>query len=610
MTDSALGLKNRINAFGSKTKKYADSAYLIAVFLYLSGVAGSLTYTTPPYCVLAVSVATVLFILVAAYRLVIVLATNIKRAGIVAGIIIFALVFSLTTNDSFNFVLISLAVVGAIGVGADNILGAGVLGNVILIIYNLVMTFMVDPDSYNKLVQARDFKFFGNESFYVPKFNNRSVTDLAAHYFWIAAAYLWIRGKKLTWAEVAALTVLDVLVYSLSGSSNAFVCFSLLVVIVVVMKLINLVRSNKNSPKTGSAVADGIKKGISVIAKFSYVIIAALFIFFAAIYRLSDPFMNKINSLVHERISFGHRGILEYGIHLIASDVPNYGIDTSADGFYNFIDCSYLNILICSGVLMLLFYLVSMTVVQIRNNKYVYGALLFAVCALSCILEHHLAELPYNFILLLVFADIDPDKKNEMPVVKNKRQPLIINCVAGVIAVLLAIVTVGIDYPRLQAVKRLNSMDVRAGEIYDAIQKNLDVHVSSNSWQAETDSMDSYQYGDVLTKPKDFKSVTGINWDDAVDDLKAHSYYSFSYDGDSGTYSADIAELLLDDAARDLIGKGSVVIEYDVAAGKIYSVWYSNQSGCTANNAARTDRAERFGDMSELEGYYTGGRHE
>ena len=65
--------------------------------------------------------------------------------------------------------------------------------------------------------------------------------------------------------------------------------------------------------------------------------------------------------------------------------------------------------------------------------------------------------------------------------------------------------------------------------------------------------------------------------------------------------------MLIDDEVRGLIGDGSCVIEYDVAAGKIYSVWYSESNECKAIKGGRTrTRSERLLDSAIPTGYYAG----
>ena len=595
MSDSAVTKTNLLTGLGAKTKKYVDVLYLVALFLYLADSACSLTYKPPVFCGYLVTASTVVFVIVAIYRMAVEFSNNMKKAACAFIFLLIGAACSLFINDGFSLAVIACAVVGAMGVNADHVLGAGIAGNVVLVISNLVTSFLIDPSTLETEIQQRVF-FYLRDSLYVSRFNNRSATDMGAHYFWMAAAYVWIRGKKITWGEIVSLAALNALVYSLTGSSNSLLCISILIVIAVAVKLYHLIFKDGKSNK----FTDGLKKIISVCSKFSFAIICAVCVIIACCFNLTNPVITRINSLLHERFSYGYRGIVEYGIHLFASDVPNYGINTSADGYYNFIDNSYLNILVGSGVVLLLFYIVSLTAIQIRHKKFIYGAVILAVCALSCVEEHHLAELPYNFFLLLLFADIDEGKKNST--VTKFRKPVLVNIASFTAFALLVAAVVGINYPRFERIRLLDSVDARAGEIYLSVQRNLEI-----SDPRIFAAMSSDQYGDVLVNPEDFKSVTGMSWNDAVSNPKIHSYYSFYYDGNASDTS-DMADILLSSDTKDLIGKGSVVIEYDIATGKVYSVWYSNTSGCSAIADGRNNRAERL-RVGNPEGYYTGVAH-
>ena len=119
--------------------------------------------------------------------------------------------------------------------------------------------------------------------------------------------------------------------------------------------------------------------------------------------------------------------------------------------------------------------------------------------------------------------------------------------------------------------------------------------------------MSSDQFGDVLEIPWDYYLMTGIQWADAIKDPKIHSYYSVRYDSRENTYSCDVLELLITDEVRNLINDGSIVIDYDVVSGKVYSVWYSEQPGCHIIERGRlADRLERVTMKENMEGYSTG----
>lgn len=506
---------------------------------------------------------------------------------------------------------IVLAAIGGMGVNADHILTAGIAGNVVMIMNNFFMTLFSKPDIFEVEYQDRHFMLLGNNTLFVTKMNNFSSTDFASHYFWIIAAYLWIRGKKITWGEVFALGALDILVYSLTASKTTLLCIGLLVVCAFFMKLKEIYKGHIGSGKDSSNNAGKLISKIFVFCcRYSYLIFAAVCILLAVLFTCSSPFFLRLNDELHWRLSLGHRAIAEYGIHWITPDIPIYGMSSSVDGFYNFLDCSYIAILLRNGILALVLYLSFVTSIQYRHKKYIYGVVILAVCALSCVEEHHLSELPYNFFLLLVFADLNADRKTEESVVGQKKAfRNAINGVSFLLCGCFMAASIAIYYPMYKSVKNLDRLDNRALEIYNAVQENLDAMTADGSWQQATASMSSDMYGDKLHMPDDYETVTGDSWNDVTSDPKTHSYYSIYYSAQESDASADpILELLITDDVKDLVGNGSIIIEYDVISGDLYSVWYAEAPGCyVIEDGRRSDRAGRFrSDVKLVEGYSTG----
>ena len=600
--------QNSINItdLGKKTKKAVDIIFIIEIFLFIACYACKLTMTYLPVMDYIYIGSTIVMSIVALYRVFFAYFEDRKKVVLPLLAIIFGAVFNLVTGNNIVLLAATAAVAG-MGVSADKILTAGICGNLVMIANNAYMSLM---SSYGVFVvdnQERQYLLLGDNTFFVSKMNNFSSTDFAAHYFWIIAPYLWVRGKKISWGELFGLAGLNIFIYTMTAAKTALICIFILIFCAFVMKIWPLISKSKGTYAEGKE--NIFTKIIDICVKYSYVILSAVCILFSALFTVSSPFMMMLNDLLHRRLSLAKRGILEHGIHLFASGVENYGMSSSADGFYNFLDCSYLNLLIIYGALVLVFYLLSMTAIQIKHKKYLYGAVILAICALSCVEEHHLCELPYNMFMLILFADFEVDKKVN-PVAENKK--ININNILNISSIGLCAIFLGLSvmnyYPKYKAIKELDRLDARAGEIYNAVQANIDGLVADGTWSEMTSSMESYDYGQKLSKPEYFADVTGVSWYEVNLDSKKHSYYSVSYDSQGSLSSALITDLLVSDDVKALIGNGSIVIEYDVITGKLYSVWYSETPGCIViEDGRRADRAGRLrADVISVEGYYTG----
>ena len=602
MNFSLKDLAGRLNGAGNKTKKYVDRLYLFALFLFVAAQACCLTKNVGQHVFIILDISSLILILIGIYRIIFELCTNWKKALLLIAVVLFGYIYTLNRDEAMLFSPVAFAIIGAAGVNADYVLFSGLTGNIVMIVTNIIVTITQAPGLFINRFQDRDFFYLGGNVFYVSKWNNFSCTDMAAHYFWIIAVYLWVRAKKITWGEICALGALGILVYSLTGSNTSFVCIGLLLLLAVVMK-VRILAGRKNAPSKASVI---LRKIFSFCARYSYLIFAVFCILMAVIYNSADPLINKINNTLNQRFSLGHRGIIEHGIHLIASDVPSYGMASSADEFYNFLDCSYISVLINSGVLLLVFYLLSMTAIQIRHKKFLYGLGILAVCALSCIEEHHLPELPYNLFVLLLFADIAPEKKISAISEKKASRAKMLSIASFFVCLAFVVSAVFINIPRFKAVKELDRLDSKASSIYAAVQNNMNAMKENGTWQKETADMSSYQYGEVLAEPEDYMLLTGARWKDEIKDPKAHSYFSITLRV-TDNEADGISTLLINDEVMGLIGDGSCVIEYDVSAGKVYSVWFSESSDCRAIKGGRaSNRAERLKDGVVPTGYYAG----
>ena len=620
MGGSLKDLVKKINDVGDKTKKIADIVYLFGLVFFLSAEAcRSSRVVYVDFVKIFLMVGSAILFITGVYRIFFTLFKNWKLGVLAVAVVIFGFVYSGAAPEATDFTIVAFAIVGAIGVCADHILVIGIVSTFLLIVNNVFMEISGGTDLMFNGMGGNDFFFLGDNVFYFSLMNNCSSTDFASHYMWLAAAFLWYRGYKITWGEIFAIASLDVLIYSFTGSNTTLIGISLLLVFALIIKLWVMFKTNGIADKMGVAgkIANGIKEFFVFCSRLSFLIFAAVTICLAYLYSVDNPITYRLNNILHLRLSLGHRGIVEHGLHLFASGVPIYGMFSSADGYYNFLDCSYISILVVCGILPLAFYLLSMTVIQFRHKKFAYGAVILAVCALSCIEEQHLSEIHLNYFLLLLFADMNLNKKTDLTAPSDKKAIKLeasikkyANIAGGVVSVLLVFVAVLVNYPRFETVKEFDRLDAKASDIYASIQNNIDKAVSDNSWESKTAALSSLGYGIVMDEPDDYYSVTGSTWASMTKDPKKHAYYTVYYDSANDLSSGNsILNVLITDDVKAKIGSGSVLIEYDVAAGKVYSVWYSDNKGCyeiEGVGARNSSREARLKYDVPNEGYYAG----
>ena len=620
MGGSLKDLVKKINDVGDKTKKIADIVYLFGlVFFMTSQACGGARVVFVDFVRIFLLIGSAILFVAGFYRFFFTLFKNWKLGLLSFAIVVFGFIYSSFVADATEFPIIALAIVGGIGVCADYILYAGIASNFFMILNNVFMVVFDRSDMTNSVLGYNDFFYLGDDVFTFPIMNNCSSTDFASHYFWMLAAYLWIRGKKVTWGEVFAVGTFDFLIYSFTGSNTTLIGITFIWLFMIGLKLWTIINRNKLNTDVKKSLSDKLLIGINSIvmfcARYSFVFFAIFSIVVTILFYASNPLFYRLNGLLHLRVGLGHRAYEEFGVHMFAPKIPIYGAYSSADGYYNFLDCSYIVLLIQNGILPLIFYIASMTAIQIRQKKYSFGIVLLAVCALVCVEEHHLTEIPSNMFILLLFADMGIDKKLAVKKELTKKEMKtsnIYNYASCALCAFFAIVSVLVNYPRFEAKKEMDRLDNKAEMIYLSVQNNLDNAKNSGIWQQQLINTASVQYGELMSEPDDFTRVTGSSWNKMTKDPKAHSYYQLYYDVKSSGLDNEVTGLLFDDEVKNLIGDGSIILEYDAVNGKVYSVWFSEYQGCTrieGVGSRDSSRQERLRwDVPNI-GYYAGGKN-
>ncbi|MCD8020655.1 MAG: hypothetical protein LUF92_14075 [Clostridiales bacterium] len=145
-----------------------------------------------------------------------------------------------------------------------------------------------------------------------------------------------------------------------------------------------------------------------------------------------------MNIIFHDRLNYGHQGIENYGIHLFGQQIEWIGngglgfVKQELEGAYNYVDCSYMKILLDYGLLVLLFAVIGYTlaVYQACRKNNIYLCLALSMVAVYSLIEPRLLEFGFNpFVLCLCsymrVLNIPGDVKNKIPLpgrrrVKNK----------------------------------------------------------------------------------------------------------------------------------------------------------------------------------------------
>ncbi len=148
-------------------------------------------------------------------------------------------------------------------------------------------------------------------------------------------------------------------------------------------------------------------------------ILAGITIYIHKIYNKNNSLLVKLNIFLSYRLSLGNKAINRYGIHLFGTRIKWIGHsvrEAMVTEEYNYVDCSYLKVLLEYGlaflVLMLIIY--SAILYKAFKNKMYYAVWVVVFILLFGTTEPMLFNLVFNPFILLAFAAMTslPKKKD------------------------------------------------------------------------------------------------------------------------------------------------------------------------------------------------------
>ena len=146
--------------------------------------------------------------------------------------------------------------------------------------------------------------------------------------------------------------------------------------------------------------------GLAVQSAFLF--FSAITFVFVYIYSKQLSIGYKLDNLMHGRISLGYKAYVEHGLSLFGVPFDQHGAggSTFSNAEYNFIDSTYMLILLRYGVVLfviiaLMWVLMTRRAIKIGDMRLALG---MAVIAFHSFSEHHFIELNYNILLVLPFS--------------------------------------------------------------------------------------------------------------------------------------------------------------------------------------------------------------
>lgn len=266
-------------------------------------------------------------------------------------------------------------------------------------------------------------------------------TDFGAHIFFLLSAYLVIREKAPGIILSAIMVLVSFTLYRFSGTRCSSACILLLVIGGVYVKYTNKILANPIDEnkwyKIKWQIIHLFDTCIALMAPFC----ALIMFFLTKYYSSTNTLLDKINNISTGRLELGRLAIEKYGIKLWGTAFNMIGagggnIDYSG---YNFIDSSYILILVRYGFVLFIITLIGFSWLSFKAKMSEKRMLLvvLSIVAIQCTVEHHLLEIAYNSFFLLIFSKIVQEERLMVSERVNRQYGVKEGCLVVIFAVAL-----------------------------------------------------------------------------------------------------------------------------------------------------------------------------
>ncbi len=289
-------------------------------------------------------------------------------------------------------------VVASKGVDFDKILGVWLIVVITIMLFAFTAS-LLDIIPNLKYV-ARDF--FTRKKIFRNSFGIIYPTDFAAHVFFCMLSLFYLRRNYLKWYDFVLGITTGILVYYFCRAKlDTFSIF-----LTVLLFLLALILKKNDLWKKAWGVMGVIVTPITCVG-----MIALTYAY------KHNGILEYFNRFISGRLAIGKSGIEEYGITLFGQKIRLIGLGGATDYNHihiNFLDISYINMLVVGGVVFLFVLMLIYVVIgySYRKNTFLICALF--IVTINCAIAHHMQEIEYNIFTLALFATLtDIENKGE-----------------------------------------------------------------------------------------------------------------------------------------------------------------------------------------------------
>lgn len=226
-------------------------------------------------------------------------------------------------------------------------------------------------------------------------------TDYAAKFFFMLLICLYLYSKKMKWFHWVGLLAICTTVFAITFGKLDFICMLLAIALFFFHELLQ-----KHSGKLKETWEKLLEKCAVLFTPCA----ALLMTIITLVYTPSNSILFKLNKLLSGRLILGRNAFSNIKFTLIGQDIVWVGMGNISNDLvpkdYNFVDCSYLNILFTFGLLVILALIAMSVYLAYKNRKDHHFVLVVALISLNCMVAHHFIELAYNPFWVAILASM------------------------------------------------------------------------------------------------------------------------------------------------------------------------------------------------------------
>lgn len=328
---------------------------------------------------------------------------------VIVGMAVFSGVMNIVATGDMTLLILFVITISAKDISFEKIISVHLSIRLAIILVAVSAAFMGLLDMGEHLWRLEEFSESGWKHY---SFGLMNTTDCAAHVFYCIVSILFLKRKNIKTTDLIIITAVSLVVFRFTEGKTDIICSLLAVLLISACKYSEYLHEKK-FVRAMKPVSD---RKYQLIGMTAFPVAALVSLGLCFFYDGSNTALAKLNKVLTNRlhcghIDFGRRAIVPFGQYIDMRGWGGGNTHYGAEG-YTFIDISYQNVLLTMGYVALILILGAFVYIGYKNAKEHVFILLLVCVAISCMGDHHLAELAYNPFMLATFAAVDKSKAN------------------------------------------------------------------------------------------------------------------------------------------------------------------------------------------------------